>query len=112
MTDYKYGFSSNIDSDAIPSGLSEDVIRIISAKNNEPQWLLDFRLKAYTHFLKQPIPTWSSLEIPNIDFQKIIYYSTPKKPPEVEQLTNLKQKWLNEIDQYMNKLQNNTITKP
>jgi Fe-S cluster assembly protein SufB len=103
MSDYKYGFSSDIDSDAIPSGLSEDVIRIISAKNSEPDWLLQFRLKAYNHFLKQPIPSWSSLQIPSIDFQKIIYYSTPKKPQEVEQLTNLKQKWLNQIKEYTSK---------
>ena len=76
--DYKYGFVSDFDSDSIPSGLSEDVVRLISSKKNEPEWLLDFRLKAYKHWLTLKMPDWSHLTIPEIDYQKIIFYSVPK----------------------------------
>ena len=76
--DYKYGFVSDFASDSIPSGLSEDVVRLISSKKNEPEWLLDFRLKAYKHWLTLKMPDWSHLTIPEIDYQKIIFYSVPK----------------------------------
>jgi len=76
--DYKYGFVSDFDSDSIPSGLSEDVVRLISSKKNEPEWLLDFRLKAYKHWLTLKMPEWPHLTIPEIDYQKIIFYSVPK----------------------------------
>jgi Fe-S cluster assembly protein SufB len=76
--EYKHGFSSDIDADAIPKGLSEDVIRIISAKKEEPEWLLDWRLKAYRHWLTLTPPTWPHVHYPAIDFQEIIYYSAPK----------------------------------
>jgi Fe-S cluster assembly protein SufB len=88
--DYKYGFTSNIESETIPKGLSEDVIRLISAKKNEPQWLLDFRLKAYRRWLKMKMPEWAHLKIPPIDYQDIIYYAVPK--PVVEK------KSMNEVD--------------
>jgi Fe-S cluster assembly protein SufB len=76
--EYKYGFVSDFESDSIPSGISEDVIRLISYKKNEPEWLLDFRLKAYRHWLTLKMPLWAHLQIPEIDYQKIIYYSVPK----------------------------------
>ena len=76
--EYKYGFVSDFDSESIPFGLSEDVVRLISSKKNEPNWLLDFRLKAYKHWLTLEMPTWPQLNIPKIDYQNIIYYSTPK----------------------------------
>lgn len=80
--DYKYGFTTNVDTDIISKGLNEDVIRTISAKKGEPQWLLDFRLKAYRKWLTMPVPTWAHLDIPEIDFQAISYYAAPKKQAE------------------------------
>lgn len=77
-SEYKYGFTTDIDTDSIPKGLSEDVVRLISKKKNEPQWLLDFRLDAYHQWEKMTCPTWAKLDIPDIDFQNIIYYSAPK----------------------------------
>jgi len=76
--DYKYGFVSDIESETIPSGLNEEVVRCISKKKNEPDWLLEFRLKAYRHWLTLSIPDWAHLKISEIDYQKIIYYSAPK----------------------------------
>jgi len=76
--DYEYGFVTNIKTDFIPKGLSEDIIRLISSKKNEPDWLLDFRLKAYRHWLTMKMPEWAHLEIPPIDYQDIIYYAAPK----------------------------------
>jgi Fe-S cluster assembly protein SufB len=76
--DYKYGFVSDIESESIPFGLNEDVVRLISSKKNEPEWLLDFRLKAYRHWLTLKMPEWAHLDIPEIDYQNIIYYSVPK----------------------------------
>ena len=78
-SDYKYGFTSDIDTEYIPKGLNEDVIRLISAKKCEPEWLLELRLKAYRHWLKMKYPTWGHLDIPQIDFQDIIYYAAPKR---------------------------------
>ena len=76
--EYKHGFTSDIDADAIPKGLSEAVIRVISAKKEEPEWLLEWRLKAYRHWLTLTPPTWPHVHYPAIDFQEIIYYSAPK----------------------------------
>ncbi len=76
--EYKHGFESDIDSDNIPKGLSEAVIRVISAKKEEPEWLLEWRLKAYRHWLTLTPPTWPHVHYPAIDFQEIIYYSAPK----------------------------------
>ena len=75
---YKYGFVSDFESDAAPRGLNEDVIRLISTKKNEPQWLLDWRLKAYRHWLTMREPTWQNVHYEPIDYQDIIYYSAPK----------------------------------
>jgi Fe-S cluster assembly protein SufB len=75
---YKYGFLTEIESDAAPRGLNEDIIRLISAKKNEPEFLLEWRLKAYRHWLTMREPTWHNLRYPPIDYQDIIYYSAPK----------------------------------
>ncbi len=80
--DYKYGFTTDVETDVIPVGLNEDVIRLISAKKGEPDWLLEFRLKAYRKWLTMPVPTWAHLEIPEIDFQAISYYAAPKAKEE------------------------------
>jgi Fe-S cluster assembly protein SufB len=76
--DYEYGFVSDINTDLIPKGLNEEVIRIISSKKNEPRWLLDFRLKAYQYWQTLSMPDWAHLRIPHIDYQNIIYYAAPK----------------------------------
>ncbi|MCQ2341234.1 MAG: Fe-S cluster assembly protein SufB [Paludibacteraceae bacterium] len=76
--DYQYGFTTNVETDIIPRGLNEEVIRLISAKKHEPEWLLQFRLKAYRKWLTMPVPTWAHLTIPEIDFQAISYYAAPK----------------------------------
>ena len=76
--EYKAGFVTAIESDTVPPGLSEDVVRLISAKKNEPQWLLDFRLKAYQKWLTMAPPDWAKLKVPGIDFNSISYYSAPK----------------------------------
>lgn len=78
-TDYKYGFVTDIDTEFIPKGLNEDVVRLISAKKQEPEWLLDFRLKAYRHWLTLKMPEWPHLTIPEINYQDIIYYAAPKQ---------------------------------
>ena len=78
-SDYKYGFVSDIDSDIIPRGLNEEVVRLISKKKGEPEWLLDFRLKAFRHWETLKMPDWAHLEIPPIDYQAISYYAAPKK---------------------------------
>jgi Fe-S cluster assembly protein SufB len=80
--EYKYGFVTDIESDTIPKGLSEDTVRLISAKKNEPEWMLEFRLKAYRGWLKMQEPKhWPNFQYPEIDFQNISYYSAPKQKP-------------------------------
>ena len=76
--EYKWGFVTDIAADTIPRGLSEDVVRLISAKKNEPEWLLEWRLKAYRHWLTLKEPTWANVHYPKIDYNDIIYYSSPK----------------------------------
>lgn len=77
--DYKYGFVTDIDTEVIHRGLDEETVRIISAKKNEPEWLLEFRLRAFRHWQTLEVPTWAHLNIPPIDYQDIIYYAAPKK---------------------------------
>ncbi|MGK7936247.1 MAG: Fe-S cluster assembly protein SufB [Xenococcaceae cyanobacterium] len=79
---YKYGFVTDIETDTIPRGLNEDVIRLISAKKNEPEFMLEFRLKAYSKWLTMTEPAWPHVEYPPIDYQDIIYYSAPKQKKE------------------------------
>jgi Fe-S cluster assembly protein SufB len=76
--EYKYGFVSDIESDAVAPGLSEDIIRLISTKKKEPEWMLEWRLKAFRHWLTMAAPKWPNVHYPPVDFQKIIYYSAPK----------------------------------
>jgi Fe-S cluster assembly protein SufB len=83
---YKHGFVSDIESDVAPKGLSEDTIRMISAKKNEPDWLLDFRLKAYQAWLKMTEPAWPNVHYPKIDFQAISYYAAPKQKPKLNSM--------------------------
>lgn len=78
-SEYKYGFVTDIEADSAPKGLSEEIVRFISAKKNEPEWMLEYRLKAYRHWLKMEEPTWAHVQYPKIDFQNIIYYSAPKQ---------------------------------
>jgi len=88
--DYKYGFVSDIEADQLPPGLSEEVVRLISAKKEEPTWLLDYRLKALARFremlAEKGEPTWANVDYPAIDFQNISYYSAPKAKVELESL--------------------------
>lgn len=86
QSEYKYGFVTDIETEAIPKGLNEDVIRMISAKKEEPEWLLDFRLKAYKKWLEMEMPKWAHLQIPEIDYQDIIYYAAPKQKAKLESL--------------------------
>ncbi len=82
--EYKYGFTSNIESEVIPKGLNEEVIRLISSKKNEPQWLLDFRLKAFAQWKNMSEKRWAHVKYPKIDFQNISYYSSPKQKTDVD----------------------------
>jgi len=87
--EYKYGFSTEIETEFIPKGLNEDIVRLISAKKNEPEWLLEYRLKAFQYWQTLEMPTWAHLNIPEIDYQNIIYYAAPrtnapKSPDEID----------------------------
>jgi len=76
--EYKWGFVTDIDAESIPRGLSEDIVRLISAKKREPEWMLEWRLQAYRHWLTMQEPTWANVHYPKIDYQDIIYYAAPK----------------------------------
>lgn len=79
--EYKYGFVTDIEVDAVKKGLNEETIAEISKRKDEPQWMLDYRLKAYRHWLTMTEPSWALVNYPKIDFQNIVYYSAPKKKP-------------------------------
>ena len=83
---YKFGFVTDVDQDTIPPGLSEEVIRIISSKKNEPKWLLDWRLKAYKKWIEMKEPNWAKVDYPKIDYDSISYYSAPKKKKKLKSL--------------------------
>ncbi|MDX8386480.1 MAG: Fe-S cluster assembly protein SufB [Gallionella sp.] len=83
---YKHGFVTDIESEVVPKGLSEDVIRMISAKKEEPEWLLDFRLSAYRHWLTMTEPEWANVSYPKIDFQDISYFAQPKPKKKLSSL--------------------------
>lgn len=89
LSEYKYGFYTQIESDEAPKGLNEDTIRFISAKKNEPEWMLEWRLKAYQQWLKMVEPTWANLQYAPINYQDIIYYSAPKQKKKVESLDDI-----------------------
>ena len=80
--EYKYGFTTDIETEAFPKGLNEEVIRLISAKKNEPSWMLEYRLKSYRHWLTLTEPTWAHVSYPKIDFQDLTYYAAPKEKKE------------------------------
>ncbi len=88
-SEYKYGFVSNIESDKAIKGLTEDTVRFISAKKNEPEWLLEWRLAAFAKWQTMPTPKWANLNIAEIDFQDIIYYAAPKQKPKVNSLDEI-----------------------
>lgn len=88
-SDYKYGFVTDIDADEIPKGLTHETIRLISKKKNEPDWMLEFRLKAFEKWLTMKMPNWAHLNIPEIDYQDIIYYSAPKQEPKYTSLDEI-----------------------
>jgi Fe-S cluster assembly protein SufB len=83
---YKYGFVTDIEMETAPKGLSEDTVRFISAKKNEPTWMLEWRLRAYRHWLSMSEPKWANVTYPTIDFQNAYYYAAPKKKPTVKSL--------------------------
>src|SRR3954470_8471025 len=78
---YEWGFSSDIEQEFAPKGLNEDIVRFISAKKSEPEWMLDYRLKAYRHWLTMESPDWAKLDIAPIDYQDAYYYAAPKEKP-------------------------------
>ena len=84
--EYKYGFVTNIEEDTVPPGLNEDIIRFISAKKEEPEWLLEWRLKSFRHWLTMREPTWANVHYPPIDYQAIRYYSAPKQKKKLNSL--------------------------
>lgn len=88
-SDYKYGFFTDIETEEFPKGLNENIVRMISAKKEEPEWLLDFRLKAFKHWLTLKHPKWAKLEIPEIDYQDLYYYAAPKKKDAVASLDEI-----------------------
>ena len=75
---YKYGFVTDVEEDKVPKGLSEETIRLISKKKGEPDFMLEWRLKAYRHWLQMEEPTWANVHYPPIDYQQIVYYSAPR----------------------------------
>ncbi|OQP55901.1 Fe-S cluster assembly protein SufB [Niastella yeongjuensis] len=89
LSDYKYGFVTEIEADEAPPGLNEDTIRFISAKKNEPEWMLEWRLKAYNHWLKMQEPNWANIKYDPINYQSIKYYSAPKQKKKVNSLDEI-----------------------
>jgi Fe-S cluster assembly protein SufB len=87
--EYKYGFVTNIEQEIAPKGLSEDIIRLISAKKNEPEWLLEWRLKAYRHWLTMKQPKWQNVHYPPIDYNDISYYAAPKQTKKPKSLDDI-----------------------
>jgi len=96
--EYKFGFITDIEADTIPPGLNEDVVRLISAKKNEPDWLLDWRLKAYRHWLTLEEPKWHNVHYPPIDYQKSAYYSAPQQKNTLKSLDEVDPRLLETYD--------------
>src|SRR6478735_6205143 len=86
---YKYGFSTSIETESLPPGLSEEVITLISKKKNEPTFMLEFRLRAYKKWKKMSCPDWAQLSKPNLDYQSIVYYSAPKMKKVFEKMEDV-----------------------
>jgi Fe-S cluster assembly protein SufB len=87
--EYKYGFVTDIEADSLPNGLNEEIITRLSAKKNEPEWMLNWRLKAYNQWLKMKEPHWANVKYPSINYQDITYYSAPKKKPQLNSLDDV-----------------------
>jgi Fe-S cluster assembly protein SufB len=87
--EYKYGFYTDVEADEVPAGLNEDIIRTISAKKNEPEFMLEWRLRAYRHWLTLEEPRWANVSFPPIDYQSIVYYSAPKRRSEAASLEEI-----------------------
>ena len=92
--DYKYGFTTDIETDVAPKGLNEDIVHLISEKKNEPDWMLQWRLKAYRYWLKMEEPHWPNVTYPSIDYQDAIYYAAPKQQKQLESLDEVDPKLL------------------
>ncbi|KGE14761.1 Fe-S cluster assembly protein SufB [Sphingobacterium deserti] len=86
LEEYKYGFTTDIEMEIAPKGLNEDTIRLISGKKNEPEWLLEWRLKAFRHFLTMKMPAWQNFKNPEVDFQELSYYAAPKAKKQLESM--------------------------
>jgi Fe-S cluster assembly protein SufB len=95
---YKYGWSTDIESELAPRGLNEDIIRLISEKKQEPGWMVEWRLKAYRHWLEMKEPSWANVTHPPIDYQAIHYYAAPKRQPETRGLSEVDPKLLETFD--------------
>jgi Fe-S cluster assembly protein SufB len=93
--EYKFGFVTEIESDTLPKGLNEDIICQLSAKKNEPEWMTEWRLKAYRHWLKMEEPKWPNVKYPPVDYQEISYYSAPKSTPKYKSLDEVDPELLN-----------------
>src|SRR3990172_3877376 len=87
--EYKWGFITDIESDSAPKGLNEEIVRFISAKKNEPEWLLEWRLKAFRHWQTMKEPRWPNVRYEAIDYQDIIYYSAPKRKESLKSLSEV-----------------------
>jgi len=96
--EYKYGFVTDIDTEVIPKGLNEDIVRLISAKKEEPEWMLEFRLKAFRHWQTMKMPKWAHLNVPEIDYQDIIYYAAPKQKKGPDSLSDVDPELLRTFD--------------
>ena len=96
--EYEFGFTSDIETEIIPKGLNEDVIRTISQKKNEPEFMLEYRLKAYRNWLKMEEPDWAHLNYEKPDFQGISYYAAPKKLPKYNSLDEVDPELLNTFE--------------
>ncbi|MFO7935789.1 MAG: Fe-S cluster assembly protein SufB [Bacteroidales bacterium] len=88
-SDYKFGFYTDVDTDIIPRGLNEEVVRTISAKKEEPEWMTEFRLKSFRHWQTMKMPGWAHLKIPEIDYQDMIYYAAPRRKAKYESLDDV-----------------------
>jgi Fe-S cluster assembly protein SufB len=102
-SDYEYGWVTDIDADTAPKGLSEDTVRFISAKKEEPEWMLEWRLRAFRHWQtltedKDKYPRWAHLEYPDIDFQDVSYYSAPNSKPKYDSLDEVDPELLNTFE--------------
>ena len=88
-SEYKYGFTTNIESDKIQKGLNEDTVRLISSKKNEPEWMLEYRLKAFDIWKEMDEPNWANINYPKPNYQDIIYYAAPKQKKKLDSLDDL-----------------------